>query len=170
VSFWEVRPPEGPHILSEQLSHKHLPTWWVSTLYVEQFKSFIFGEAILGRFPPQRAPKFCPNNCLTNNFLLCEFQLSMLSSSKKFYFWGVIFGGSRPGGPPNLVKIIVSLITFYIVSFKFLCWAVQKLRFERQFWEVRPPISPFRTLKFGQNNCLTYNILHCEFHLSMLSN
>jgi len=52
-----------------------------------------------------------------------------------------IFGGLPLGGPPNLAKIIVSPTTFYIVSFKFLCWAVQKLRFGRgAFWGVCPLI------------------------------
>jgi len=32
-----------------------------------------------GMVHPQRTPKFGPKNCLTNNFLLYEFQLSMLS-------------------------------------------------------------------------------------------
>jgi len=38
--------------------------------------------------PPQKTPKFGSSNCLTNNFLNCEFQLSMLSSSK-VSFWEV---------------------------------------------------------------------------------
>jgi len=46
-------PPEDPQIWSKYLSHKHLPPVWVSTLYVEQFKSFILGEAILGVRPPE---------------------------------------------------------------------------------------------------------------------
>jgi len=49
----------------------------------------------------------------------------MLSNSKVL-FLGDNFGGVRPlGGPPNLVKIIVSQTTSYIVSFNFLCQAVQ---------------------------------------------
>jgi len=43
-------------------------------------------------FPlPRKTPKFGPNNCHTNNFLHCEFQLSMFSSSKVSFlgrpFW-----------------------------------------------------------------------------------
>jgi len=30
-------------------------------------------------------------------------------------------------------------------------------------------LPPLRTPKFGQNNCVTYNFLHSEFQLSMLS-
>jgi len=81
-------PPERPEILSEQLSHEHLPALWVSTLYVKQFKSY-FWRSHFGGSLPRRAPKFCPNNCLTNDFLLCELQFSMRSSSK------VLFLGSH---------------------------------------------------------------------------
>jgi len=41
------------------------------------FKKFHFGE-----FAFQMVPKFCLNNCLTNIFLHCEFQLFMLNSLK----------------------------------------------------------------------------------------
>jgi len=34
--------------------------------------------------PPRRTPKF-GQNCVTNNFLHCEFQLSTLSSSKVLF-------------------------------------------------------------------------------------
>jgi len=38
------------------------------------------------------------------------------------------------------------------------------------FWEGHfGGFAPQRTFKFGQNKCLTYNFLHCEFHLSMLN-
>jgi len=73
--------------------------------------------------PHLKTPKFSQNNCLTyNNFLHCEFHLTMLSNSKVFEkpFWEFF----PPGGPPNLVKIIVSHTTSYIVSFNFLRQAV----------------------------------------------
>jgi len=79
----------------------------------------------LGGSPPLRTPKFGRNNCLTYNFLHSEFQLSMLSSSKVL-FWGVNIGGVLPPvRHPNLIKIIVSHTTSYIVSFNFLCQAIQ---------------------------------------------
>jgi len=87
-------------------------------------KKFYFGGRFWRSLPSRRTPKFGPNNCLTNNFLHCEFQFSMLSSSK-VSFWGV----RPPGGSPNLVKTIVSQTSSYIVSFNFLCWAVQKFYF-----------------------------------------
>jgi len=130
---------------------------------LSSLKVLFLGKPFWGS--PWRAPKFCPNNCLTNNFLICEFQLSMLSSSQVL-FLGAILRGLPPEGLPTLVKIIVSPITFYIINFKFLCWAVQKLRFGKRHFGVFPPL---RTPKFGQNNCLTYNFLHSEFQLSMLS-
>jgi len=77
-----------------------------------------------GGSPPLRTPKFGQNNCLTYNFLHSEFQLFMLSSSK-VSFLGGHFGGSSPVRPQNLVKIIVSHTTSCIVSFNFLCRAVQ---------------------------------------------
>jgi len=101
---------------------------------VEQFKSFIFGKTIRGS-PPRRAPKFCPNNCLINNFLLCEFQLSMLSSSKVSFLRPF---GSSPRRPPNLVKIIVSPTTSYIVSFNFIRQAVQNGPFLAHILEGSP--------------------------------
>jgi len=78
-----------------------------------------------GISPPRRTPKFGRNNCLSCNFLHCEFQLSMLSSSKVSFrdghFWGI--------RPQNLVQLIVSQTSSYNVSFNFLCWAVQKFHF-----------------------------------------
>jgi len=150
----------------------------------------------------RKTPKFGLTNCLTNNFLHCEFQLSMLSSLKvsfgevrppppggspnllqiiasqttsyivsfNFLYWAVQklhYGRVRPfGRPPNLVQTIVSQKTSYIVSFNFLCWAVQKFHFF--FWGGGSPLPP-RIPKFGQNNCLAYKFLHCEFQLSTSS-
>jgi len=52
----------------------------------------------------------------------------MLSSSKVSFLGGHFRGfAPSPGGYPNLVKIIVSHTTSYIVSFNFLCQAVQEL-------------------------------------------
>jgi len=122
--------------------------------------------AIFGGSPPRRTPKFGKNNCLTYNFLHCEFHLSMLSNSKVL-FWGGILGGFLPPPPqrtPNLIKIIVSHTTSYIVSFIFLQYVEQ---FKSFILGGSPP--PRRTPKFGQNNRLTYNFLHCEFQISMLS-
>jgi len=45
-------------------------------------------------FYPRRTHKFGPNNCLTNNFLHCEFKLTMLNSAK------VSFGGHFEGLHP----------------------------------------------------------------------
>jgi len=53
------------------------------------FKSFISGV-----FPLEDS-NFGQNNCLTDNFLYCEFQLSMFSSLKVL-FRGAILGGSSP--------------------------------------------------------------------------
>jgi len=52
VSFWEKSsssppPLKGPQIWSKQLSHKYLPTLWVSAFYVEQFKSSVLGVGLL---------------------------------------------------------------------------------------------------------------------------
>jgi len=40
-----LSPPEDLQIWSEQLSHKQLPTLWVTTFYVKEFKSFIWGSS-----------------------------------------------------------------------------------------------------------------------------
>jgi len=93
-------PQKDPKILSEQLSHKHLPTLWVSTLYVEQFKR--------------------------KNFLLCKFQLSMLSISKVLFLEWLFWMGSPPRRIPKFGQnIIVSPTTSYIVSYNCLRQAVQ---------------------------------------------
>jgi len=109
--------------------------------------------------------KFGPNSCLTNKFLHYEFQLSMLSSLK-FSLWKgqFVFGGAGacllPPKLPNLVQTVVSQITFYIISFKFLCWEVQKFHFGRAiFWGKGKDSLPLRTPKFGRNSCLTNNFL-----------
>jgi len=85
----------------------------------------------------------------------------------------------------NLVQTIVSQTTFYIVSFNFLCSAVQKFHFGRTIWGagVCPPENP----QIWSNHCLTIlqlrtlwvatfyveqftnNFLHCKFQLSMYS-
>jgi len=70
--------------------------------------------------PPGVLQNFGQNNCLTNNFLYCEFQLFMFSSLKVLFFEGV----SLPGGLPNLVKVNDSQTSSYIVSLNFLCSAV----------------------------------------------
>jgi len=69
---------------SSKVSFLGRPFWEVHPLSPESPKM---------RFAPQKTPKFGPNNSLTNNFLHCEFQLSMFSSSK------VLFLGVLP--PPE---------------------------------------------------------------------
>jgi len=69
-SFWGFFFPRTPKF-EDELSHKQLPTLWVSTFYVEQFECFIL------EVPPA-------------------------------------------GGPPNLVRLIVSKTTSCIVNFNFL--------------------------------------------------
>jgi len=101
---------------------------WVSNFYVEQFKSFILGGPFWGCLPLQRTPKFGPNNCLTNIFLHCEFQISMLSSSK-VSFWEDYFGGLSPQKTPKFGPNNCLTNIFLQCEFQFLCWAVQKLHF-----------------------------------------
>jgi len=150
------RPPNLFRLIVSQL-----PILRVSAFYVQQFKSFILGKSALaellqwGRSSFKRTPKFGQNTCLTDKFLHCEFYLFMFSSSKVSFFWGRIFGKSfwgvpRPEDPQNLVRVIGSQTTYYIVSFNLL-----------------PP--PWRNPKFFPNNCLTNNFLHCKFQLSMFS-
>jgi len=97
--------------------------------------------ALLRALSPTGGRKLGQNNRLTSNFLHCEFQLSMFSSSKVLFREGGYFGGSTLAGLPNLVSLIVSQITSYIVSFKFLGSAVQKFYFKEPFSE-----SPFEGL------------------------
>jgi len=90
---------------------------------------------------PWRTPKFGPNNCLTNNFLHYEIQLSMLSSSKVLFWGGVAPRGPQiwfPERPLNLVKTIVSQTTSYVVTFNFLCSALQKFHYGKLFWGGLP--------------------------------
>jgi len=90
----------------------------------------------------------------------------MLNSSKVSFWEDHFFEGfAPPEEPTNLVRTIVSQTFFYIVSLKFQCWAVQKFRFGEPFGGFVLSEDP----KFGQNISLTYNFLHSEFQLSMLS-
>jgi len=126
--------------------------------YVGQLKSFILGGSLL-----QRDLKFCPSNCLTNIFLQCEFQLSMLNSLRVIFlekqFWG-----SSPRRAPKFCPNNCLTNKFLLCEFQLSMLTCSKVL----FLGVRP--HPRRTPKFGQNNCLTYNFLHCEFQISMLSN
>jgi len=89
----------------------------------------------LGGVRPPRTPEFGPNNCLTNNFLHYEFQLSMLSSSKFFLWEGYFFweGGEGAGGslsPPRTPKFgpnscFTNDFLQRVLIFHFVCWAVQ---------------------------------------------
>jgi len=63
-----------------------------------------FKVSLWGSFSPRRTLKFGPNNCLTNYFLRCEFQLSMLTSSK------VSFPLLR--GPSNLDQTVWRTLKF----------------------------------------------------------
>jgi len=50
------------------------------------------------RVCPRKTSKFSQNNCLTNNFLHCEFQLSMSSRSKWLFFRPTFWGGALWSG------------------------------------------------------------------------
>jgi len=81
-----------------------------------------------------------------------------------YHFWGP-FGGhfvvvSPPGGPLNLVRLIVLQTTSYIMSFKFLCTAVQKFYFGRFLFP--------KTSKFGQIYCLPNTLLHWVVRFNFL--
>jgi len=120
-------------------------------------EKFHFGRAILGEqgFAPQRTPNLVQTIVLQTtsnmsfNFLCWAFQKFTLGRS---FFWGRGGGGGllppeepqiwSRGRLQTLVQTIVSQTTSYIVSFNFLCSAVQKFHFE----------SPRRTHKFGQSN------------------
>jgi len=147
-AFWRVRPlPGGAPNLVQTMAH--------------QFKSIILGVHFWG-VPPRKTLKFGPNNCLTNNFLRvhCEFQLSMLSSSKVSWGGGGgHFGEFPPEEFPNLVQTFASQTISYIL-------AVQKFHFGVQKFQL--PL-PRKTPKFGPNNCLTNNFLHSKFRFTMLS-
>jgi len=75
-------------------------------LYVQQFKSFIFGgflfpEDPLGVLFPDD-PTCGQNNFLTNNFLHCKFQHSMFSSLEVVFRWeGFSFRKARKVGQNN---------------------------------------------------------------------
>jgi len=114
---------------------------------------------------------FVPNNYLTNNFLHCEFQPSMFSNSKVSLWEGQFGGGGGglpkrktppPGNQLNLVQTIVSQTTSYIVSFNFLCSAAQKFHLRRDI--MGGGVCLQRTLKFGQNDCLTNNSYIMNFN------
>jgi len=79
-------------------------------LYVQQFKSFILEGPFCG-FTSWRTSRFGPNNCLTNVFLHCKFQLSMLSSSKVSFGRAIVGVCPLPRRTPNLVQTIVSQTT-----------------------------------------------------------
>jgi len=63
-----------------------------STFYIKQFKSFILG--VPPPPPPGKPTNLVKFNCLLKIFLHCEFQISMLSSSKVLFLfiWGIFFG------------------------------------------------------------------------------
>jgi len=134
--------------------------------------------------PPQRTNKFWFKQMSLIQVLSLGVSTFYVQQFKKFYFGRAIWGGeqgfatspeepqiSSPGRLLNLVQTLVSQttsITSYIVSFNFLCSAVQKFPFGRAILG-RWGFAPQRTSKFGRNNFLTINFLHYEFQLSMLS-
>jgi len=67
--------------------------WAVKKFHFRRAIGRAFSGSDFSEFEPQRTLKFGPNNCLLNNFLHYEFQLSMLSSSK-ILFWEGHFGGA----------------------------------------------------------------------------
>jgi len=91
--------------------------------------------------------------------LLRFLQLSVLSIWK-FDFGCYLF---LPKSPKfSLTNCLTNIkIAFSIVSFDFLCSAVQTFHVEGSY--------PWKTPKFSQNNCLTNNFLYIEFLLSMKS-
>jgi len=63
----------------------------------------------------------------------------MLISSKAslwegHFRWAEVCPYPPSKGPPNLVETIVSQTTSYIMSFNYLCWAVQNFHFRRAIW------------------------------------
>jgi len=77
------------------------------------------GDLLISRGTPNLVPwktaKFGTNNCIINNFLHCEFHLSMFSSSSKILLWEENFGEgvpphTPPGGLLNLDQAIVKNI------------------------------------------------------------
>jgi len=92
--FGEFASLEDSQILSEPLSHIHLPTLWTSNFYAKQFKSFVLGRYFWWSHLSslRRTPKFGQNNCLTYNFLHYEFYLSLGLSFYVEQFKSFIFG------------------------------------------------------------------------------
>jgi len=65
---------------------------------------------------------------MSTSYIMYEFQLSMLSSSiislcRAIFLEEVSF----PQEPPNLVQLIVSQTTSYIMGFNLLCWVIDSL-------------------------------------------
>jgi len=115
-----------------------------------------------------RTTKYDSNKYLANNFLHCEFQLSMLCNSKVSFwepFWRRASSGSdfrefdlqktSKFSPNNCLTNNFLHYEFHLSMFsssKILVW-------EGNFFEsgvVAPP-------KFDPKNCLTNNFLHYEF-------
>jgi len=90
---------------------------------LSSLKVLFLGKPFWG-FPSPEGSQILSKQLFHKQLPTLKFQLSMLNSSK-ILFWGLFGGRSLPRGTPNLVKIIVSPTTFYIVSFNFLCQAIQ---------------------------------------------
>jgi len=91
--------PDVPQIWSDYLFHKQLSTLRVLTFYVQQFY-------------------FIQKFIVSPTFYLQQF--------KSFISGRGYFGSSSTREPLNLVRLIASQTTCYIVCFNFLCSAVQK--------------------------------------------
>jgi len=105
----------------------------------------------LGGLPPNRTLKFCPNNCLTNIFLDCEFQFSMLSSLKVSFLGKPFCEGFPLQKAPKFCPNNCLANNFLLCEFQLSMLSSSKvLRLGGPFWGVRFP--PWKTLKFGQNN------------------
>jgi len=133
----------------------------------------IFSGSHFGEFVSPEDLQICPNNCLTNNFLHCEFQLSMLSSLKVSFLKGHFLGERSPPDDPrffgqnncltnNFLHCEFQLSMFSSLKVLFLEGHFLGRRGRRSSHQEDPRF-------FGQNKCLTNNFLHCEFQLSMLS-
>jgi len=108
-------------------------------------KKFHFGRAIfLGVGRGSSLPKgtqICPKQ-LSHKQLLTLWVLTFyVEQFKNFTLEGPLLLEGLPPPPrtPNLAQTVVSQITFNIMSFNFLCWAVQNFHFGRAilFWGER---------------------------------
>jgi len=140
-------PPEDPQIWSKQLSHKELPTLWVSTFYIEKFKNLTSEEPFWERFAPRGSSNLVQTIVSQTISYIMSFNF-LCWAVQKFHFGGE--GCLLLGGPPNFVQTIVSQTTSYIINFNFLCSAFQKFHFENSILGVC--FLPREHRKFGPRN------------------